>query len=79
MNMTKWRTQVDEWRRLLQLHLQATESQRDSMDPFEALKHGELCADSIAQTLAPKRLRKSGEVRRALGLQGIAHSSARVS
>ena len=34
VNMTKWRPQVDEWRRLLQLHLQATESQRDSMDPF---------------------------------------------
>ena len=54
--------QVDEWRRLLQLQLQATESLRDSMDPFEALKPGELCADSIAQSLAPKRLRKSGEV-----------------
>ena len=47
VNMTKWRPQVDEWRRLLQLQLQATESLRDSMDPFEALKHGELCADSI--------------------------------
>ena len=25
------------------LQLRATESLRDSMDPFEALKHGELC------------------------------------
>ena len=26
VNMTKWRPQVDEWRRLLQLQLQATET-----------------------------------------------------
>jgi hypothetical protein len=37
-NMPKWYTQVDDWRRLLQIHLQATESQRAPMDTFEALK-----------------------------------------
>ncbi len=70
VNMTKWRPQVDEWRRLLQLQLQATESLCDPMDPFEALKHGELCADSIAQSLAPKCFLKSGKVRWAFGFAG---------
>ncbi len=63
VNMPKWDTQVDDWRRLLQIHLQATESQRAPMDTFEALKDAESCACIIAQTLAPKHIWQSGEVR----------------
>ncbi len=55
VSLSRAYAQVNEWRRLLQIHLQATESQRDFHvnDPFDALKQGELCADSIAHTLAP--------------------------
>ena len=70
VNMPKWYTQVDEWRRLLQRCLQATESQRAPMDTFEALKDAESCACIIAQTLAPKHIRKSGEVRQSFMFAG---------
>ncbi len=71
MNMSKWHTQVNEWCRLLQVHLQAaTESQRASMDPFSALKDAALRAYAIAQTVAPKHLRQSGEVLREFGFAG---------
>ncbi len=68
--MPKWYTQVDGWRRLLQIHLQAAESQRAPMDTFEALKDAESCACIIAQTLAPKHIRQSGEVRQAFMFAG---------
>ncbi len=51
-------------------HLQATESHRAPMDTFEALKDAESCACIIAQTLAPKHIRQSGEVRRAFMFAG---------
>ena len=39
-------------------------------DPFEALKQGELLVDSLAQAIAPKRIRRPGETRRAFGFAG---------
>ncbi len=68
VHMSKWYTHVVEWRRLLQIHLQATESQRAPMDMFEALKEAESCACIIAQTLARKHIRQSGEVRQSFML-----------
>ncbi len=73
VNMPKWYTQLDEWRRLLQIHLQKSESQRAPIDTFEALKDAESCACIIAQTLAPKHILQSGKVHQArLCLQAIA-------
>jgi hypothetical protein len=55
------------WQQLLRIQLQALalEHQRDSPDPYEALKQEELLALSCAQALAPKHIRKPSEVRRA--------------
>ena len=36
-------------------------------DPFLALKHGEMVADSLAYSLAPRRTRRPGDVRRSFG------------
>ncbi len=68
--MSKWYTQVDEWRRLLQIHLMATVSLRAPMDTFAALKDAESCACIMTQTLAPKCVLQSGEVCRAFMFAG---------
>jgi hypothetical protein len=61
-----------EWTRLLHLSLTAesplnlyspakTLEQEQPPDPFQALKYAELVADQIAQSLAPRRVRRPGE------------------
>ena len=40
------------------------------VDPFQALKYAEILATHIAQALAPRRIRRPGEVRRAFGFAG---------
>ena len=55
----------------------AMDSKRSaSMDPFQALKYAEMTADSIAQLLAPRHIRRLGEVgkgdARRLAVTGIA-------
>jgi len=61
-----------EWSNLLHKGLQAlaNEHQDNPPDAFEALKQGELMAESIAQALAPKHVRRPGEVRRAFAFAG---------
>ena len=39
-------------------------------DPFQALKYAEMVATQIAQSLAPRRTRRPGEVRRSFGFAG---------
>ena len=73
VNLRQWREKyVEEWTRLLKLSLAAADSEEcaEPPDPFQALKHGELVADSIAQSLAPRRIRRPGETRRAFGFEG---------
>ena len=41
-----------------------------NVDPFTALKHAELVADSTAYGLAPRRMRRPGEARRSFGFAG---------
>ena len=72
INLRKWRTQVNEWSRLVHtgLRLMLAEHQANPPDPFEALKQGELIAESVAQALAPAYIRKPGDTRRAFGFAG---------
>jgi len=60
VNLKKWREHVSEWNRLVHagLRVMSIEHQGNPPDPFEALKRGELLADSVAQALAPKYIRK---------------------
>jgi hypothetical protein len=65
-----------EWQRLLHLSLttespvdppscpRASVEQDQPLDPFQALKYAEMVADRIAQSLAPCRVRRPGELRR---------------
>ena len=39
-------------------------------DPFQALKHGEAVAETLARKLAPRRIPKAGEVRRSFCFPG---------
>ncbi len=48
----------------------SAEHQENAPDPFEALKQGELIADSVAQAQAPAYIRKPGDTRRAFGFAG---------
>ena len=48
----------------------SAEHQANPPDPFEALKQGELIAESVAQALAPAYIRKPGDTRRAFGFAG---------
>jgi hypothetical protein len=41
------------------------------MDPFQALKYAETMADRIAQSLAPRRIHRPGEVCNLFALEGI--------
>ena len=63
---------LQEWGRLVDIGLaeDAVEPDGPPPDPFQALKHGEILADSIAYALAPKRERRKGEVRRSFGFGG---------
>ena len=72
VNLRKWRKHVPEWSRLVHEGLSAmsAENQDNPLDPFEALKRGELLADSVAQALAPKYVRRPGDKRRAFGFAG---------
>ena len=46
------------------------EAAESPMDPFQALRYAELMAAQIAHTLAPRRIRKVGEVRRSFAFSG---------
>ncbi len=72
MNLRKWREHIDEWQRSLDegLRVMQQEWQDNPPDPYEALKQGELLADSLAQAIAPKHIRRPGETRRAFGFAG---------
>jgi len=72
VNLQKWRDHLSTWNRLVHEELRAmSEEHHDNPpDPFEALKRGELLASSVAQAIAPKYIRKPGEVRRAFGFAG---------
>lgn len=72
VNLTKWKHYVMVWQSLLCNGLQLlAEEQKDSPpDPFEALKQGELLADTLARALAPKYIPKKGDVRRAYSFAG---------
>ena len=72
VNLKQWRKQVEEWKRLfiIQLNKMKQEHTELSRDPFVVLKQGELMADSIARALAPKHIRKAGEVQRSFGFAG---------
>ena len=72
VNLTKWKQHVPLWQSLLCNGLQLlAEEQKDSPpDPFEALKQGELLADTLARALAPKYIPKEGDVRRAYSFAG---------
>ena len=72
VNLQRWYQCLGTWKRLLCTGLQhmQDESKDNPPDPFEALKRGELLADSIARALAPKYIRRPGEVRRAFAFAG---------
>ena len=65
---------LEEWRRLVHISLTETEESESldpkARDPFVALKHAELTADSIAYYLAPRRTPQAGDVRRSFGFAG---------
>ena len=63
---------MSEWNCLVHEGLRAMSAKHkeNPPDPFETLKRGELLADSIAQALAPKYVRKPGDTRRAFGFAG---------
>ncbi len=48
----------------------SAENKDNPLDPYEALKRGELLALSVAQALAPKYVRKPGDTKRAFGFAG---------
>ena len=74
VNLRKFRNPeiLKEWTRLLQLSLTAPVESNTiaDQDPFLALKHGEMVADSLAYSLAPRRTRRPGDVRRSFGFAG---------
>ena len=72
VNLQKWRDHLSTWNRLVHEELRAMSEVRhdNPPDPFETLKQGELLASSVAQAIAPKYIRKPGEVRRAFGFAG---------
>jgi hypothetical protein len=72
VNLRKWRKHTDEWQLRVQDGLKAMhkEWQDNPPDPFEALKRGELLASTLAQAIAPKRIKSPGETRRAFGFAG---------
>ena len=72
VNLRKWREHTDEWQKCVHegLRVMQEEWQVNPPDPFEALKQGELLVDSLAQAIAPKRIRRPGETRRAFGFAG---------
>ena len=63
---------LKEWTRLLPLGFTAPVKSNivTDQDPFPALKHGEMVADSIAHSVAPRRTRRPGDVRRSVGFAG---------
>ncbi len=72
-NMSKWLQLKDEWQQQLfrtQLQTLDLEHQRDSPDPYEALKQAEMLGLSCAQALAPKHIRKPSDVGRAFSFAG---------
>jgi len=72
VNLRKWNEQREEWCRLLRQSLIAEEQASivNPPDPFQALKAGELLADSIAYALAPRRSLAKGETRRSFAFSG---------
>jgi hypothetical protein len=72
VNLKKWKQDLQLWQRLLSDGLQRLEEEQQGSppDPFEALKQGELLADSLARALAPKYVPKTGDVRRAYSFAG---------
>ena len=75
VNMPKWYTQVDEWRRLLQSCLQATESQRAPMDTFEALKMQSHVRAPLHKPWLQSIFGSQGRFASRLCLQAIVHYS----
>ena len=72
VNLRKLRENIDEWQQGVHegLREMQREWQDNPPDPFEALKRGELLADSLAQAVAPKHNWRPGETRRAFGFSG---------
>ena len=74
IDLRKFFENLPEWQRLTEIRLSVmeTEHQNDPQPPdaFEALKQGELIMLSIAQAIAPKRIRRPGETRRSFGFDG---------
>ena len=63
VDLRRWKERLEEWTRLVRLNLAVPDIPvSDPLpDPFQALKHGELVADSVAQALAPKGAQRPGE------------------
>ncbi len=72
VNLPKWREHIDEWQRSLHegLRMMQQEWQDSPADPYEALKQGELLADSLAQAIALKHIWRPGDTLRAFGFAG---------
>ena len=72
VDLKKWKQHLPLWQRLLcsGLHHMEEEQKASPPDPFEALKQGELLADSLARALAPRYIPKPGDVRRAYSFAG---------
>ena len=72
VDLKKWKTQRGEWVRLLKQSLDQDGSGvgEPPQDPFQALKHGEAVAETLARKLAPRRIPKAGEVRRSFCFPG---------
>ena len=72
VDLKKWKQYLPLWQRLLSSGLQHMEEEQTASppDPFEALKQGELLADSLARALARKYIPKPGDVRRAYSFAG---------
>ena len=72
VNLRQWRKHIPEWSQLVQegLATMSAEPHDTPLDPYEALKRGELLALSVAQAIAPKYVRKPGDTRRAFGFAG---------
>ena len=71
VDLSKWREHIDEWQQSLRegLRVMQQEWQDNPPDPYEALKQGELLADSLAQAIAPKHIWRPGDTRRAFRFQ----------
>ena len=72
VNLSKWREHINEWQQSLHegLKVMQQEWQDNPPDPNEALKQGELLADSLAQAIAPKHIWRPGDTRRAFRFAG---------